>query len=274
LGRPRRYAVGVHASHSITDQVWAILEYALGAVAYVLLPIGAYVATVRPDRRMLAAALWPDDPDRRMLIVLLAVPLVAPLLTAPIIGVKLTSLWTMSAWFLLPIILLAPAGVKVTHAAAIRVPIAVALITAAVFVAAPVIAWQNFVKESRHGRAYYHVASAELTQAWRTTMKRPLTMVSGDVVLAHAVGFYSPDHPDTGPDFSQANAPWISDDRRARQGFAGICFADDRDCVREIERSAAGATGVVRVEKELTVSFFGIDEASVPVVFLLVPPQR
>ena len=60
------------------------------------------------------------------------------------------------------------------------------------------------------------------------------------------------------------------------RGKAGpaICFADDRGCIRNIERSAAGTPGVVRVEKELTVSFFGIDKASVPVVFLLVPPQR
>jgi len=269
-----RYAISVHASHSIADEVWATLEYAVGGVAYVLLPIGAYVATVRPDRRMLAAALWPDDPDRRMLVVLLMVPLVAPLLTAPIIGVRLTSLWTMSGWFLLPIVLLAPSDVKLTRAAALRVPVAVALITAAVFVAAPVIAWRNFVRESERGRAYYRVASTELTREWRTTMRRPLTMVSGDVALTHAVGFYSPDHPDTGPDFSQVNAPWISDDRRARQGWAGICFAEESNCVSDIERSAAGASGVVRVEKELTVSFFGIKKASVPVVFLLVPPQR
>ena len=160
-----RYAIGVHASHSITDQVWATLEYAVGGVAYVPLPIGAYVATVRPDRRMLAAALWPDDPDRRMLAVLLVVPLVAPLLTAPIIGVKLTSLWTMSGWFLLPIVLLAPPDIKVTRAAALRVPVAVALITAAVFVAAPVIAWQNFVRELKHGRADHHVASTEPTRS-------------------------------------------------------------------------------------------------------------
>ena len=88
-----------------------------------------------------------------------------------------------------------------TRAAALRVPVAVALITAAVFVAAPVIAWQNFVRESKRGHAYYHVASAELTREWRATMGRPLTMVSGDVAMTHAVGFYSPDHPDTGPDF-------------------------------------------------------------------------
>ncbi len=60
------YAICVHASHSITYEVGATLEYAVGGVAYVLLPIGAYVVTVCPDRRMLAAALWPDDPDRRM----------------------------------------------------------------------------------------------------------------------------------------------------------------------------------------------------------------
>ena len=98
-----------HAANSALQELTKTLAYAAGAIGYVLLLIAAYLLAVRPDRRLLTATLWPDDPDRRMLVLLLATPLVLPMLTAPIVGVMLTPLWTMSAWFLLPIILLARA---------------------------------------------------------------------------------------------------------------------------------------------------------------------
>ena len=43
-----------------------------------------------------------------MLVILFGGLLFLPLISAPFIGVVLTSLWTMPIWFLLPIILLAP----------------------------------------------------------------------------------------------------------------------------------------------------------------------
>ncbi len=271
---PVEYAMGVHGSHSNWEEFVATFQYALGGVAYMLLPVAAYLATVRPDRRTLAAALWPDDPDRRLLVVLLAVPLLLPIVTAPLIGIKLTSLWTMSGWFLLPIILLAPAEIAPSHVAVMRVPVGVALITVAVLVAAPFVAWQNYLRASRHGQVYYRAASAELTDVWHTTMRRPLAIVSGDLALTHAISFYSPDHPDAAVDDLPSSTLWAKDDRRARQGWAGACFAKDRNCVDWIERNAAGISGAVRIEKELTVSFFGRWKQSEQMVFLLIPPQR
>ena len=166
-----------------------------------LLPIAAYLLTVRPDRRLLTATLWPDDPDRRMLVLLLAVPLVLPILTAPLIGVVLTPLWTMSAWFLLPIILLAPAQIPVTRAVTMRVALAVVIITAVVFAAAPLVAWRNFAAEAKDGRACCRVAVDELTKAWHAAMQRPLSLVAGDSALSQGASFYSSDHPDSAPDY-------------------------------------------------------------------------
>jgi 4-amino-4-deoxy-L-arabinose transferase-like glycosyltransferase len=271
---PVRYALAVHASHSLWEEFGATFRYAAGGLAYMLIPIAAYLATARPDRRVLAATLWPHDPDRRMLVLLLTVPLLLPLLTAPLLGIKLSSLWTMSGWFLLPIVLLAPAEITPSRAAVMRVPIGVALITVAVLVAAPFVAWQNYLREARHGQVYHRAVSAELTQAWRTAMRRPLTIVSGDLVLTHAISFYSPDHPDAAVDDSLPSVPWITDDRRARQGWAAVCFAKDPGCIDRIERNAAGAAGVIRVEKELTVSFLGRWKNTEQFVFLLIPPQR
>ena len=101
---PFKYAMAVHGSGSIAEGLKAALAYAAGGLAYVLLPVAVYLLALRPDRRVFASAMWPDDPDRRMLVLLLAAQLLLPMLTAPVIGIKLTSLWTMSAWFLLLIV--------------------------------------------------------------------------------------------------------------------------------------------------------------------------
>jgi 4-amino-4-deoxy-L-arabinose transferase-like glycosyltransferase len=271
---PFRYALAGHVPSSAADEFTKTLFYAAGGLAYVVLPIAAYLLVLRPDRRLLAATLWPDDPDRRMLVLLLVVPLVLPMLTAPIIGVILTPLWTMSGWFLLPIILLAPAPLAVSRVATMRVALAVAVVTAVVLAAAPVVAWHNFVTEAKNGRACCRVASDELTRAWHATMGRPLALASGDSSLAQGATFYSSDHPDSAPDSMWAIPVWITDTRRAGEGFAVICFATDRACLDAAERSTAGHSGVVRVEKEVTASFFGMTSTSAKVVLTMVPPQR
>jgi 4-amino-4-deoxy-L-arabinose transferase-like glycosyltransferase len=271
---PFRYAMAVHGAASAWDELRTTLAYAVGGAAYVLLPMIVYGLAVRPDRRLLAQAVWPDDPDRRMLVLLLATPLLLPMLTAPLIGVELTSLWTMSAWFLLPIVLLAPTQITLTRASAVRVAVGVAVMTAACLVAAPAIAWNNYMRESKNGRAYYQVVSEELTRAWRATMRRPLSIVTGDYPLALATSFYSQDHPDSTPYFGSPAAPWVTDERRAREGWASVCFANDKPCLDQTARNSAGRSGVVRVGEELSVSFFGMSSASAQFVFVMVPPQQ
>ena len=271
---PLRYALVGHAASSAAEELTKTLAYAAGGLGYVLLPIAVYLLVVRPDRRLLAATLWPDDPDRRMLVVLLATPLLLPMLTAPLIGVTLTPLWTMSGWFLLPVILLAPAQIPVTRTATLRVALAVAIATALVFAAAPVVAWHNFVTEAENGRVCCRLASGELTRAWHAATGRPLALVAGDSALAQGATFYSPDHPDSAPDYVSPKPPWVTEARRTRDGWAIACFAKDRACLDAAEQNTAGRSGLVRVAKDVTASFFGLTEATAKIVFTLVPPQR
>jgi Dolichyl-phosphate-mannose-protein mannosyltransferase len=272
---PFRYALAGHIPSSAADELVKTLLYAAGGLAYVALPVAAYLLALRPDRRLLAATLWPDDPGRRMLVVLLAVPLILPMLTAPIVGVILTPLWTMSGWFLLPIILLSPAELTVRRAATMRVALAVAIVTAVVLAAAPVVAWHNFTAEAENGRVCCRSASDELTRVWHEATGRPLTLVSGDSSLAQGTTFYSADHPDSAPAFEWETPPWVTDSRRAGEGFAVICFANDRACDAAAEQNAAGRSGVVvRIEKDVTASFFGMASASAKIALTMVPPQR
>src|SRR5262249_16764337 len=154
------------------------------------------VLLVRPNRRTLAAALWPPDPDRRMLVVLLVVPLLLPIAMGPIGGIEFSALWTMPAWFLLPIVLLAPREAEVSRLGSIRLAFCVLCVSLAVLVASPAIAWVRFIQESaKPGRAHFAAVSRELSQAWRRAMERPLAIVTGHTDFANAATFYSPEHP-------------------------------------------------------------------------------
>jgi len=270
---PFAYAVGVHGGGSAWDEWRSIIAYLLGALGYVLLPLLVYGAAVRPDKDMLALVIWPQDADRRMLVILLGSFLLLPALTAPLIGVKLTSLWTMSSWFLLPIVLLAPKEVKLTHLTAARVATGVATMTMAILAAAPVVAWVNYVNGLESGRAYDRIVGEEVTRTWRAATGRPLRIVIGVTGFSQATSFYSPDHPDAGPGFGSPASPWLTILRGRRDGWGAACSAADQVCISDVERSAQIFSGSVRVEKTLTVSFFGWRSTSKQFVFYIVPPQ-
>ena len=121
---------------------------------------------------MLRETLWPSDPERRMLVVLLVVPLLLPLVVSPLAGIKFTPLWTMPAWFLLPIVLLSPPQATVSRLDAVRLAFVVLCISLAVLAASPAVAWARFTQEQAKPRAHSAAVSQELTRAWRKAVQR------------------------------------------------------------------------------------------------------
>lgn len=229
------YAVETHASGSLLVIFGKIGTYLLGALAYVAVPIAVWWLAVRPDRQALADLIWPSNPDRRMLVVLLAGQLLLPPLSSPFLGVTVTSLWTMSAWFLLPIVLLSSPRIHMQRQAAIRVALLVGAVTLGTLVAAPAIAWTYHLNGVRQYRAYFAPLSEELTRQWRELTGRPLTIVLGHPDLAAGAGFYSPDRPDAMPDFKPSSAPWITPERLRREGWVAVCPSEDQRCLRHAE---------------------------------------
>jgi len=265
------YAAGVHGGDPMRVVIKKAVEYVPGSIAFVIVPLVVYALIVRPGRRLMAETFWPSDPDRRMLVLLFALPLVLPPLTLPAFGISVTSLWTMPAWFLLPVVLLAPSEVVLSRAAAVRVAIVVLAVTVACLIAAPALAWYRHVNEGKEARAYYRAVSNELTRVWRQTTGRPLSIVTGDMDLSVAVTFYSADHPDSVPGFDLALAPWITPERLAREGFAAVCRAEDRACVdAAAARTDANAP---RVTYQTVNTFLGVHSAPARFVFVLTPPR-
>ena len=268
------YAFGLHGGQPLSNTLWKLIAYVVGGLGYVALPILAYLLVTRPDWRTLAATLWPSDPDRRMLIVLLVVPLLLPALLSPLFGFALTPLWTMSAWFLLPIVLLAPQEVAVSRLNAVRLAFVVLCIGLLVLLASPAIAWTRHLHESeRRYRAHYAAVSQALTNRWRDAFARPLTIVTGNFDLANAATFYSPDHPQAFMSGAPRLTPWITEARRQREGWAAICPAADGRCRDGVDRLAGNASGVIRTEYEHAATFLGRSNPPVRFAFVLVPPQ-
>ncbi len=267
------YAFRVHGLSSQLEILKNNAAYVAGAIGYVAAALAVYLLAVRPDRRVLARAFWPADPELRMLVVLLAVPLLLPPLSAPIIGVKLTSLWTMQAWFLLPIVLLAPEAVVLPRRAAVAVALFVLAIAAVVMAAAPAIAWFYHLREDEDGSAYYRQVSEEISAAWRQSAGIPLRIVMGDQNFAAAASFYSPDHPDSVPGFDIRRAPWVTEERLQREGFAAVCRADDAGCVATALRQVAGDPLARTREIEVPNRYLGHTSATKRFHILIVPPR-
>ena len=267
------YAFRVHGLSSQLDILKNNAFYIAGSIGYVAVPLAAYLLAVRPNRHVLARAFWPADPELRMLVVLLAVPLLLPPLSAPLVGVKLVPLWTMQAWFLLPIILLAPKAVVLPRRAAVAVALFVLASTAAVMAAAPVLAWNYHLRTDEEGSAYFRLTSQEITAAWRQATGTPLRIVIGDPFFAVAASFYSIDHPDAVPGFDLQRAPWITDVRLQREGYAVVCRADNIGCTRNALQRAAGNPSARTREIEIANRFFGHTSATKKFLILIVPPR-
>jgi Dolichyl-phosphate-mannose-protein mannosyltransferase len=267
---PFHYALAVHGEASREAVVAGTVAYAVGAVAYVALLLATYLLAVRPDWATLKDALWPSQPDRRMLAVLLWVPLIAPMPVALAIGAGITSLWTMQAWFLLPILLLAPAAAVLRRPAAIGVAALVASATLGALLASPVLAWIRHVNGTKEARSYYRLLAAEATARFQSATGRPLSIVAGEGAVA--VTFYAPSHPDAlfGPDLR--TAPWITPSRLAQEGWVAICKSGDNDCL-DLPRQISGERpDMIRADVELVPRFLGVDGPPQTFTLLIVPP--
>ena len=267
---PFDYVRVAHGGSSRAEVIISVGTYLLGGLGYVALPIAVYAMVVRPDRSLLAQTLWPSDPDRRMLVVLLAAQLLLPALSAPFLGVALTSLWTMQAWFLLPIVLLAPANALVPRSRAVTVAAAVLAVTVLALLAAPVAAWTKHKSGAKHGQEYYRQLSEEVTQEWRRHTQRPLTIVAGDIGIVGAVTFYSPDHPDSVPDFDLKATPWVTQDRLRREGYAVVC--DNPGCMATAGRWTPSAPQAIRRDLDLSRRYLGQQGNTARFFIAIVPP--
>ena len=245
-------------------------SYLVGAAAYVALPVVCALAAIRLNRVIAADMLWPREPGRRLAAFTFWWPLLLPAILAPVVGFEITSLWTMSAWAVLPVVLLSSPLIALDRRR-VLVTITAAVVLPVVMVAvAPLIAATIHRNGGMPAALHSRLLAERVAHEWRRVTDKPLRMVGGDGDLADGVAFYLPGRPSAFPDFNRQLAPWVDVTRLAHDGIAIVCQAADPTCA--LPAAALNLSGP-RIEVDITRSHFGVPGATGRYVITIVPPR-
>ena len=263
---PFTYAMTVHGEKSFAVAARSTLGYLGGSLGYVALPLVIVLAMVRRPR-LLAEAAWPHDDDRRLVAAAFWAPLLLPVVAAIAGRTEITSLWSMSAWTLLPVLLLSPPTITLRPIDTERLLGLAVAVPLVMLLASPAIAWLTRDK-ARPAEAQARLLAAEVGRDWRLTTPQPLRYVGGEAELAFGVVTWSADRPRA---LTEMPAPPADELRHA--GMAIVCFAEDAGC----KQSAAGLAGSAPnrvVESTIVRGFWGKLGAPQGYTIVLVPPRR
>jgi hypothetical protein len=238
------------------------LRYLAHAIGYASVPLLVLWA-LRTSRTALLDILWPRDADRRLIVLAFFLPLLLPAILNLIVPTRLTSLWTIPNWLLLPVVLLQSPLVRVTRAHAGRLLGAAVLFAVAILAAAPLIAAIVHRNGGDTKQAYYRALAQAAHAKWQEATTAPVRYLGGDHELARGAAFYLPG--------GAANASGLGDASvRAGGGIALLCDSMDDACIQRIETFRRPETR--QSEVTITVSLCGWYPRSRRFVISIVPP--
>ena len=262
---PFGYALYVHGERPFADAAYSVLGYLAGSFGYVAIPVIAVLIAARPSRATIADMLWPADSERRLAAATFWGPLLLPAAGALASGTEITSLWSMSAWTLLPVLLLSSPAVMIAAVDTRRILVVAVAIPLVMLIAAPVIA----VIAQRNGppptSAQANLLAGEVERLWHETTPMPLRFVGGAGDLADGVISYAAERPRALTDMPQPDAAEL-----ARSGMVIVCFAEDTGC--RDKAKAQGSTGR-RVENEIVRNFLRFPGKPQRYTIVIVPPR-
>jgi hypothetical protein len=266
---PFGYAMYVHGEKPFAATAIGVLGYLAGSLGYVAVPLIIVFAFARPSRATIADLAWPAEAERRLAAAAFWGPLLLPAAAALASGTEITSLWSMSAWTLLPVMLLSSPAIT-THAIDSRRLLAAAVVLPLIMLlAAPAIAIAVHRKGASLPGAQGAQLAAQVERAWHAVTPQPLRYVGGAADIAFAVIAYASDRPRALGDFAQPSRAELS-----QRGIALVCFADDAGCRREAETKAAGIGPSVSAEVTVVRAFLGEPGRPQRYMILIVPPRE
>lgn len=223
-----KYASTAHEAKPLTATLIASLGYLAGSFGYVALPVIIVLAVARANLATLREMAWPSDVDRRLVALAFWAPLLLPIVGSLLAGIEVTSLWSMSAWTLLPVMLLSPREVTWRPADSERVAAFAVVLPLILLLAAPFIAAQNKPKGPPSPAAQAPLLAREVERLWHQTMPYPLRYIGGDGDIVLPVTAYASDRPRALiPGFLVPPDPVAL--RHA--GMVQLCLAEDQACL-------------------------------------------
>src|SRR6185437_12462562 len=295
---PFGYAMAVHGAKSFADTAVGALGYLAGSAGYVAIPVIVVLALLlrssprkrgprtessasmamdsrlrgnernieatKRARATVADMIWPADNERRLAAAAFWGPLLLPAFGALTSGTEITSLWSMSAWTLLPVVLLSPPAVTVRQIDTHRILAGAVVLPLVMLIASPVIA----IIAQRNGpplaTAQSNLLASEVERLWRETTPQPLRFVGGDAGLVNGVISYAADRPRALPGMPSPDAADL-----AHSGQAVVGFADDANC----RAAGAALAGRRTVENEIVRNFLRFPGKPQRYTIFIVPPR-
>jgi hypothetical protein len=266
------YALGSHPA-TWWSAIGSCFSYVVGALAYLVVPTLIVVALARPSVAAIRDTLWPHDPDRRLALLIFALPLLLPAIAALATREEIISLWAMGSMTLFPVVLLSSPALVISRAAAaviLGVAIALPVLATAAAPAIAVIIHQNGVSNFA---SHYRLVAEAMEKAWRATTDRPLRVVGSYDNLVDGVVFYLSDRPSTFEVVSPARTPWVDEARIEREGIALVCPVTLPECMRAVNERAAKNPAAKRVEVEISRRYFGVGDRPERYLIVTIPPR-
>jgi len=277
---PFGYALESHPA-TIVESLWSGFGYAAGALGYALVPIAIVAVAARPSRAAVADMLWPQEADRRLAVMVFALPLLLPMLLAAVASEKVVSLWAIGGMTLLPVLLLSSPRIAISRTAAIRIVGAAVAFPLVALAASPlgavlgapaVVTWLHPDERNHYGDQARLVAAAA-DRVWQATTDAPLRLIGSYNDMLYSTLFYFPERPSTYEIAGPALTPWTDEARIAREGIVMFCPAAERLCMRALDRWAAQSPQGHRVDVVITPRFLGLASPPTPYVILAIAPR-
>ncbi len=260
---PFTYAMGIHGDKPFAGTAIAALGYLAGSVGYIALPVILVLAAARANKAMLADIAWPMDEERRLAAMAFWAPFLLPVVGAALSGTEITSLWSMPAWTLLPVLLLSSPRVTWREIDTRRVLLMAIALPLVMLIASPFLA----IKAQRDGpppaSSQAALLAHQIDYAWRAKTPLPLRFVGGDEEIAYDVAAYSADRPRALPGMT----PDATELRHS--GEVLVCFAENARCKNE----ASKLPGAEVIESTIVRNFWRFPGKPQSYTIVLVPPR-
>jgi 4-amino-4-deoxy-L-arabinose transferase-like glycosyltransferase len=266
------YAAESHADKSFLSLFDAVANY-LAGVLYLAGTALALQIAAAPGLAQWRETMWPSAPERRFLAVIMWASLLSPIVVSLALETRINALWTMPCWALLPALMLSAPGLSVTRRAAGAVLAAAYAVPLVALAASPFVALRALDNGVGNFAEYYSLLAHEVDRRWPQLSPAPLAYVAGHEGLAWGCTFYCRDRPRAFPSFSRVNAPWIDPAAMARDGFVGLCQADDKGCLLQARALAVGNPNAREDTVELARTAFGRQGPAQRFTIVLSPPQ-
>lgn len=265
---PFTYAMSIHGDKAFATTFIAALGYLAGSIGYVALPVILVLIAARPGRATLADTIWPADTERRLAATAFWGPFLLPAVGALISRTEITSLWSMSAWTLLPVLLLSPPAITWRELDTRRMLVLAAALPLLTLVISPAIAIMTRRDGPPPPAVQSSLLAVEVERLWHEAVPAPLRYVGGDGDILLGVVAYAADRPHAL--LTGIAGPSEADLRHT--GMVLLCFTGDAPCLAAAMK-AAGSGASRTTQTAISQKSWGKVLPARSYTVIIVPPR-